>query len=303
MKAFVQYLTIAVSLGVFACAPHSFAADTLRVITFNVKVDFEEEPGIPTWDERKPLALQALKEAKPDLLGLQECSPNQLAFFRESFPNFADIGELKLTDEDQAYFFTTFPILKQIGFTSYTDDILMYDKERFELVDHGYSWLSPTPEKPSTGFGNAFPRMMIWATLRDTTSGFEFLASVTHFDNSMPAQVEMARLSHEILAPYADKGLPMLFLGDFNTDYERGDYAKLTSSGWKDSYLVSPKASENGLDNNVVTMTNNRRIDHIFYHGAAFTPLEWRRLDSPDPAQPQISDHWPVLAVFEVGKP
>ena len=276
------------------------ASATLRVVTFNVKVDFEETPGIPTWDERKALARQAVTEAKPDLLGLQETSPNQLTFFREGFPEFADVGELPLTEDDQAYFYKTFPVLEQIGFKAYTDVILMYRKDRFKLVDHGYTWLSPTPEKVSTGFGNVFPRMMIWATLRDKASGREFLAAVTHFDNSMPAQVEMAKMSHDVLAPHAEKGMPMLFLGDFNSDHERGGYPKLTGDGWKDSYLVSPMASATGVDSNVSTAGEHSRIDHIFYHGEAFTPIEWRRLDSPDPAKPLISDHWPVLAVFEI---
>ncbi len=305
MKACGSFIVFALSFCLVSISASAFAADadaTLRVVTFNVKVDFEETLGIPTWDERKALALQAVTDAKPDLLGLQECSPNQLAFFRTSFPDFADVGELPLTAEDQAYFYKAFPVLEQIGFNAYTDVILMYRKDRFEVVGHGYTWLSPTPEKVSTGFGNVFPRMMIWATLRDKTSGLDFLASVTHFDNSMPAQVEMATMSHDILAPYGEKGMPMLFFGDFNSDHERGGYPKLTSDGWKDSYLVSPLASETGVDSNVPTTGDDSRIDHVFYHGAGFKPTEWRRLDSPDPAKPLISDHWPVLAVFEVSK-
>ena len=34
----------------------------------------------------------------------------------------------------------------------------------------------------------------------------------------------MAELCEQRLAPFAVHGLPMLFLGDFNTDQKRGDY-------------------------------------------------------------------------------
>ena len=107
----------------------------------------------------------------------------------------------------------------------------------------------------------------------------------------------MAELCEQRLAPFAAHGLPMLFLGDFNTDQKRGDYPRLTSHGWQDAYKVCEAASQDGRDDNVPTTLDGGRIDHIFYHGATLQPLSWRRLESNEPATP-LSDHYPVLAHF-----
>lgn len=270
----------------------------LRVMTFNVLVDLQMDASVPAWDQRKDLCAQVVKEVNPDLLGLQETSPNQLTFFRNLMTGYGSVGELPLSPEDQAFLYEKFPPLKALGMTTYTDVILFYRDEIFEKLDSGYIWLSPTPDKISVGFGNGFPRMMIWAKLRHKPSGREMMVAVTHFDNTEPSQQHMAKLSHETLQPFVDAGLPILFMGDFNTSPTRGDYPTLTSGGWKDSYLVNPKASEDGNDSNVPT-AGSSRIDHIFYHGDAFIPKTWERIDSPDPTK-ELSDHHPVLATFDL---
>ena len=65
-----------------------------------------------------------------------------------------------------------------------------------------------------------------------------------------------------------------------------------------DTYLVLPKASKDGKDDNVRTVAEQAWIDHIFYHGHAFKPVQWKRLESPDPSK-ALSDHYPVYARFE----
>jgi endonuclease/exonuclease/phosphatase family metal-dependent hydrolase len=157
--------------------------------------------------------------------------------------------------------------------------------------------LSPTPERVSIGFGNVLPRLVVWAKLRHKVTGKTILVFNTHFDNTQPCQTKMAALCEERLAPFAEQGAPMIFLGDFNTDQQRGDYARLTSNGWQDAYRACSAASENGRDDNVPTTRDGTRIDHIFYHDAALAPLSWRRLESHDPTIP-LSDHYPVMARF-----
>ncbi|MCA9413109.1 MAG: endonuclease/exonuclease/phosphatase family protein [Candidatus Omnitrophica bacterium] len=271
----------------------------IRVMTFNVKVDFEEDSRVPPWDDRKDLCAQVVKEARPDLLGLQETSPNQLAFFQDLLEGYETVGKTPLPSEERELFETLFPPLKEIGFDSYTDVILMIRKEVFEILDQGHWWLSPTPDKASIGFGNIFPRITVWARLKHTPSGREIVAVNTHFDNTAPSQERMAKLCQEKLQIFVDEDLPILFFGDFNTDQGRGDYPLLTSGGWKDSYLASPEASETGRDDNVPTIGGRSRIDHIFYYGKSLQAVEWKRLESPDPKR-ALSDHFPVLSVLAI---
>ena len=273
----------------------------LRVMTFNVLVDISLRPPIPPWVIRKDLCLRAVRDANPDIIVFEENSPYQFKFWKNSLPDYDSLGSVVLKPEEMRDIVGEFPILQLLGLETYTDVLIFFKKDMFDKLDEGHWWLSPTPEKVSRGFGNFTPRILIWAKLRHRLTGREFVVAGTHFDNTMPSQVEMARLSHELLQPFADNGLPMLFLGDFNTDQKRGDYSKLISDGWRDSYVVCPQASAEGRDDNVPTGPDkgDTRIDHIFYHGTMFAPVEWKRLESPDPSK-LMSDHYPVFARFEM---
>lgn len=270
----------------------------LRVMTFNILVDWEIKPGTLSWTIRKPLVIQAIKEADPDLAGFQESSPKQAAFLQQQLTRYASLGIVPLTQEDIDYLKAKIPGAALFGMTKYTDVLLFYKEDRFEVVDQGHWWMASNPEKLSTDFGNTFPRIVVWARLKHKSSNRELYVIVTHFDNTMPSQVEMAKLSHELIEEHLDTSLPMLFLGDFNTDPARGDYKRLSSAPWTDSYRVCPQASADGNDNNVATVLNgDERIDHVFYRGPGLKAVEWRRIESPDPTK-KLSDHYPVLAVI-----
>jgi endonuclease/exonuclease/phosphatase family metal-dependent hydrolase len=249
----------------------------LTVVSFNVLVNLGDTPGVPKWPDRKDLCAQVLADAKADLIGLQEPTPVQLKFFMEKLPDY------------EAVFYKGYP-----------DATLLYRKSLFDERERGHWWLSPTPDRPTIGFGNALPRLVVWVRLTHKTSGRELYFFNTHFDNTMPSQVRMAELCQKQLAPLAANGLPMIFTGDFNTSQTRGDYPKLTSNGWKDSYAACDRATADGRDDNVATVIDaQHRIDHIFYHGSQLHPNEWRRLESPDPKKP-LSDHYPILARFKL---
>jgi endonuclease/exonuclease/phosphatase family metal-dependent hydrolase len=266
---------IAAAYGAGAAEPNADGVE-LNVVTFNVLVDVTPTPGVPAWSQRKQLCAQMLREARADLIGLQEPSPAQVKFLLDELPGY------------EAVFCKGYP-----------DATLCFKKEVFDELERGHWWLSPTPERVSIGFGNVMPRLVVWARLRHKPSGRSLYVFNTHFDNTRPCQVKMAQLCEKRFEPFLARGLPMLFLGDFNTDQHRGDYARLTSNGWHDAYQVSPAASDTGRDANVPTTLDGARIDHIFYHGASLVPLVWRRLESPDPKTP-LSDHYPVQVRFRL---
>lgn len=250
----------------------------LTVVSFNIMAEFLSADGVPPWSERRDKCVELLKEHDPDLVGLQEPTPRQVQFLVDALPGFASLHYPRY---------------------NYTDAALLYRSDRFELVESGFWWLSKTPDKPlTTGFGNTVPRLVVWALLEHRPTRTRLYAINTHFDNTMPSQVKMAALCQEKLAPMAEKGLPMIWMGDFNTDQKRGDFDMLVSNGWKDSYTACPEASPGGRDDNVPTFENGKRIDHIFHHGPT-KAVEWRRLDT----DPKLSDHYPILARIRVTPP
>lgn len=261
------------------CAPVSNDTD-LTVVSFNILVDFGSSAEVPRWPERRELCVQVLKHSHAQLIGLQEPSPGQMKWLAEQLPAY-EVVLYRRTPTDKGY----------------PDAALLYERARFEEQERGHWWLSPTPEKVSTGFGNTLPRLVVWAQLRDKVTDKELIVFNTHFDNTMPSQARMAELCSRQFEKFTPRGLPMLFIGDFNTDQKRGDYARLTSSGWRDSYTAADQASDDGRDDRVATHLGGTRIDHIFYHGESLTPVTWRRLESPDPAR-LLSDHYPIQARF-----
>jgi endonuclease/exonuclease/phosphatase family metal-dependent hydrolase len=288
-------------LILFLAMPTQIEAAELRVVTFNVLVDWETKAGVPAWEERREAAVKALEEAAPDIVAFQETSPVQMAYFQKALPGYATAGVIPIEGEDRAWFTGKFPPMAAIAAAGFTDAIIFYRKAAFEKLDEGWWWLSSTPEKASMDFGNPFPRAMVWARLNHKATGRELVAVCTHFDNTMPSQVRMAAFSHEKLQPFIRKDLPVIFAGDFNTNQQRGDYEKLVSGGWKDAYTASPLASEDGRDDNAPTINGADgagRIDHIFYHGDALEAVEWHRLDPPVPEVSALSDHIPVFARF-----
>ena len=264
-----------------AHSPSAASSDTdLTVVSFNILVDFGSSAQVPRWPERRELCVQLLKDAHAQLIGLQEPSPGQMKWLAEQLPAY-EVVLYRRSPTDKGY----------------PDAALLYERERFEEKERGHWWLSPTPEKVSTGFGNTLPRLVVWAQLRDKLTDKELIVFNTHFDNTMPSQARMAELCSRQFEKFTPRGLPMLFVGDFNTDQKRGDYSRLTSGGWRDSYTAADQASDDGRDDRVATHLGGTRIDHIFYHGDSLTPVAWERLESPDPAR-LLSDHYPILARF-----
>jgi endonuclease/exonuclease/phosphatase family metal-dependent hydrolase len=62
--------------------------------------------------------------------------------------------------------------------------------------------------------------------LRQKSNGFEFLYMNTHFDNDTPNKEAAALLVHDTFGPLARR-LPILFTGDFNTQYDTTRYHNL----------------------------------------------------------------------------
>ena len=250
----------------------------LNVVTFNVLVDFGRQAGVPPWKERRKLCVEVLRGTDADLIGLQEPLPRQVEYLHKHLPAYTVVH-----DPD-----------------NYTDVTIFYKSDEFERLERGQWWLSPTPEKRSNGFGNFLARLVVWVKLRHRESGRTFYFFDTHFDNTRPSQKKMAELCQLKMKPFIKTGLPMIFVGDFNTDQHRGDYPRLTSDGWQDAYKASEKASASGRDDNVTTVVDGqKRIDHIFYHGDGITVLKWRRLESPKAGVP-LSDHYPVFARLKI---
>jgi endonuclease/exonuclease/phosphatase family metal-dependent hydrolase len=263
----------------------------LRVVTFNVLMDFLPAAGVPPWEERKAACAAVLRAAQADLIGLQEPSPHQLAYFEAQLPEFDLIVVRSVLSEEvlrlaRPHYGPHVPsVLNEVA--------LFHRRATLEKLEEGHWWLSPTPDRPvSTGFGNTAPRLVVWGRFRHRAAGRTFVALNTHFDLRAPRPMaEVCRARLQAFAP----DLPLIFMGDFNVDPEQqaGVYALLTAGEWHDAYTTVRPPHAGG------TYQDGTRIDHVFYRGATLTPVAWAILPAPDPARP-LSDHQPVLVRLEL---
>ncbi len=238
---------------------------SLVVFNYNVMCSFCKNTDFPQWEQawktRVPWLTDVVQRYDPDLIGLQELNDLGIA---EGSPD--EATQILGATTWQIYYY-----LSKAGDAfefDYPDACLAWRKSRFELLEAGQFWLSPEPDTAySVGFakGMQFPRLVVWARLKDKASGREITFANTHFDNNAPSQELSAPLSLQRLAPLAAKA-PLIFCGDFNSAPDSKAYGLLTGGSPKlvDSYAI---AAEKTLESNIQpppAWQEPSRIDHVF---------------------------------------
>jgi len=237
------------------------------VMTFNVLCSFCDSSYDP-WDERLGDFDDIFARYDPDLIGLQELSLEiEVDQILELLPGYA---ALYYQAEESAF--------------AYPDATILYRQDRFEVIERGAYWLSPTPEVPSsTGFADPqLPRLLQWARLRDRSSRRELYFASTHVDNNAPSQEMSAPLILERTAPFQDEGAAMV-VGDFNSDLSTTAYGILTEGDGAHRPLVNSFdiADSWSVEHNQPTEPSydtDARIDHIFVgapEGASWQVERW----------------------------
>lgn len=168
---------------------------------------------VDRWHNRAP-RVQALLEAEhPAILSAQEALPDQVRFLRDALgKTYRAIGHGRGADgRGEAC-----PIV--------------YDNNRFQLLDWKQSALSDDPDRPgSTSWGNLIPRIMIAATFRDRISAQSFMVVNTHLDHlSRRSRLRSARAIREELS---GNRLPAVVTGDLNADAAGEPLRELLAQG------------------------------------------------------------------------
>ncbi len=176
-------------------------APPVTVMSFNIRYGTAND-GENAWPHRRERVIDCIRAANPDLLGTQETLAFQRDELAAGLPGYAWVG-----------------VGRDDGGDAGEMAALCYREARFERVDAGHFWLSPTPENVgSQGWDAALPRIASWVRLRDRQSpaGHEILYLNTHFDHrGGEARVESARLIRQWLSDHA-ADCRVIVTGDFN---------------------------------------------------------------------------------------
>jgi endonuclease/exonuclease/phosphatase family metal-dependent hydrolase len=172
---------------------------TVKILTYNIRTSTADEEDVRlhnAWPQRRPLALQMLKETAPDIIGIQEATDEQV---KDLEPGYKVLRQEELA--------------------------LLYRPSHLEAVEGGFITLGV--------FGHPDPwgdRWAMWEVFRNREDGRALLVVMTHLstaEDQVPQAEQVIRLAREKGSP----GLPVVVMGDFNFDAS----GMLAASGFRDA--------------------------------------------------------------------
>lgn len=309
MKSAIALFALVAAAELFASAADAVAPVRIRAASYNVRYKTNEDTGDKSWDSRKAILCNFLKEIDPDVIGFQEVDPPQMTDLKALLMDYEIFGKHREADNTRR------------------GTPIAFKKSRFALLESGTFWLSLTPDVPGSkdlgdGYTGSEPETCTWATLQDKTTHGVFCFFCTHLDHK---QDELRRRQMVIavarVMEYAARGAPIVLVGDMNS-YETAPaiasvaypclndaclVSQTTPSGpWRTfnswTYKTDEILCQEALANySAAERTANRatfggRIDYILITpGIAVKTFATR--NDPQPGKEQYpSDHYPVVA-------
>lgn len=272
-----------VILLLISCLSGAQEAD-FRVMSFNIeRGDLSVSKGWG-WNVRRPAAVAMLQHRHPDLLGVQECNSEQRNDILTGLPGYGYVGV---------------SVAGETGEHATSANYIFYNKEAFELLEHGEFWYASRPD--SVGMFTWIakkPRNATWAKLKHKPTGREILYINNHLQNGTDAVINRSMSVNLLLRKMRElnpEGMPMLYSGDLNSLCIEGYYAPLNQEMQEAALACQETDMGTTLGAYKVKEGTKNRIDHIFFSGA----LEGLRygVDRDSYAGLEyVSDHFPVYA-------
>ncbi|MHC4247096.1 MAG: endonuclease/exonuclease/phosphatase family protein, partial [Planctomycetota bacterium] len=204
-----QLLRLVAVLAAIAFPPSSLVADppTVTVETWNIRYDNPGD-GPHAWRHRREGVIAHLRDGSPDVLGLQEVLPHQLAAIRKGLPGYDIFARGRERD----------------GGTGEAVPILWRrDRWRLDEANATHFWLSETPENPGSMSWNTACTRMVTMIRLVSVEATPTLPAIwvcnLHLDHqSAKARAKGAALVRARLAarPEAMRHEPVVIVGDFN---------------------------------------------------------------------------------------
>jgi endonuclease/exonuclease/phosphatase family metal-dependent hydrolase len=254
----------------------------LRLMTFNVRYENDEDAGSRAWRQRVPGIVRMIREEAPDVIGIQEARHGQAADLWASLPDYEFIGQAR--DDG-----------KRDG--EYAGIFFRRDRFEADAADQGTFWLSDSPHEPgSKTWGNEIPRTATWLRLTDRSSQRALYVFNTHWDHRHQGSREKAaRLMVRRIRERKHNNEPVVLLGDFNAVENNPAVAHLVSqAGLVDTFqaLHPQEGNRRTLHFWTDTRVGRLKVDHILAsQGAEVIHAAIR-----DGDEPMVSDHFPVTA-------
>lgn len=263
------------------------APGPVNVMSFNIRYDNPED-SLDNWRYRKDRVANAIHFYDVDILGTQEVLHNQLEDLKLRLPEYGVVGVGREDGKEKGEY-----------------SALWYKKDRFNVLDSGYFWLSETPEVAgSKGWDGACERIASWVKLQDKVSDKEYFALNTHLDHvGGMARREGISLMLDRVNELSD-GLPVIVTGDFNSEPESDVIKRVTDSANPEHLTDARQASSivygpswSFHDFGKIPYNKRPLIDYVFVRNG-LKVLRYGILAETE-NNGFLSDHTPVLVTVE----
>jgi endonuclease/exonuclease/phosphatase family metal-dependent hydrolase len=185
--------------------------EAMTVMTFNIRYGTAKD-GENEWPARRDMLFDVIRNANPDLLGLQEALDFQIDEIIAAVPGYAVVG-----------------VGRDDGAEKGEYSAILFRKDRFHVAEAGTFWFSDTPSVvASKSWGNQITRICTWARLIDH-DGRGFYHFNLHLDHqSQPSRERSTVLLRGRIDTRAAPD-PVIVTGDFNVGETNPALATLTA--------------------------------------------------------------------------
>ncbi len=262
----------------------SVLSQDMTIMSYNIKISGD---GLRSVENRLPLIVDTIIDNAPDSFGLQEADKAWVEGIAAELDDYAHVE--KYRDD---------------GISEGESSPIFYLKDKYELVNSGFFWLSETPDEPSLGWDAACNRITSYAILKDKTTGFTYAHFNTHLDHvGGVAQAESVALISACIAEIAPD-IPVVLTGDFNFSEGSYNYENVLKTGLKDTkYMASEYDDHATYHGYHVIVPDAKPIDFIFVNGYC-SSVKSSKINSDFTHHILASDHFPLtveLTLFNGG--
>ncbi|MCX2742782.1 endonuclease/exonuclease/phosphatase family protein [Mangrovivirga sp. M17] len=270
-------------LSVFIIS-NSIWGQSFTAMTYNIKYD-DPTSELNSWNDRKESLIELMKFYQPSIIGTQEGLLHQLEYIDSALVDYTYFGKGRDDGKKEGEFSAIF-----------------YDSTQFTARNINTFWLSEKMTMPSYGWGANYRRICTYALFKNKETGDEFWVFNVHYDHENKlSRINSSKLLLEVLNKVNSKNLPVIIMGDFNSQMV-DEPMKILNSILAHSFnnadqVYGPFGTYNGFN---LESPLNRRIDHILVRGIDVKlnlTIDDRRDNNL-----YISDHFPVLINAEIKK-
>ncbi|MDF2921671.1 MAG: hypothetical protein K0R57_585 [Paenibacillaceae bacterium] len=259
----------------------------LRLMTFNIRNP--SGSGDESWDNRRRLAIRAIRSFGPDLAGLQEGYDNQIEDLLAGLgDDYRSVGVSRYGNTEDEY------------------NNILYRADKYRVVEEGQFWLSDTPD--AAGSKNRhepkYPRICTWARfalVHDCEAAFYYFN--THLGLSEEAKTQGVRVILERISRIvASPQLPVFLGGDFNLEETHSLFGDIMDSGFRDTWTgAGCPLDGDGTVHHFEGTPDKEHIDWIFEKNAI--AVRSIRINRYHEQGRYPSDHYPVELVVDIPSP